>query len=305
MENGPRGPWLQWPDAPGIRRVGLAGHRAPRRAGRDRDRNGRGLDRRHGHRDRRRAGHELGRPGLGAPSGSGKTPGRRRLSTPAAIYEARSPGVVTIFAFFGDEQDDAAGASQGSGFVVSTDGLVLTNSHVVTTAGETAGVARSARTVYVQFADGDRVPGRDRRVRPVHRRRRAARRPGGAPPLGRAARRLERRRGRRAGRRDRQPLRQRELAHGGRRLGDEALDRLADLDLQRRRRDPDRRADQPRQLGRPALRRARPRDRDQRPDPHRNGPERGGRLRDPDQRRQALARAARRRAAPSTTPTWA
>lgn len=79
---------------------------------------------------------------------------------PAAIYEARSPGVVTIFAFFGDEQDDAAGASQGSGFVVSTDGLVLTNSHVVTTAGDTAGVARSARTVYVQFADGDRVPGK-------------------------------------------------------------------------------------------------------------------------------------------------
>ena len=31
VENGPVGPWLQWPDAPGIRRVGLAGHRAPRR----------------------------------------------------------------------------------------------------------------------------------------------------------------------------------------------------------------------------------------------------------------------------------
>ena len=37
---------------------------------------------------------------------------------------------------------------------------MLTNSHVVTTAGETSGVARSARTVYVQFADGDRVPGK-------------------------------------------------------------------------------------------------------------------------------------------------
>lgn len=79
---------------------------------------------------------------------------------PAAIYEARSAGVVTIFAFFGDEQADAAGASQGSGFVVSSDGLVLTNSHVVTTAGETAAAARSARTVYVQFSDGDRVPGK-------------------------------------------------------------------------------------------------------------------------------------------------
>lgn len=78
---------------------------------------------------------------------------------PAEIYEARSSGVVTIFAFFGEEQDDAAGASQGSGFVVSNDGLVLTNSHVVTTAGDSAAAARSARTVYVQFADGDRVPG--------------------------------------------------------------------------------------------------------------------------------------------------
>ena len=97
--------------------------------------------------------------------------------------------MVTIFAFFGDEQDDAAGASQGSGFVVSNDGLVLTNSHVVTTAGESAGAARSARTVYVQFADGDRVPGRDRRLRPLHRRRRSARRSGpshrlSAVPLG-------------------------------------------------------------------------------------------------------------------------
>src|SRR5919106_2571817 len=79
---------------------------------------------------------------------------------PARIYAARRAGVVTIFAFFGDEDDDGAAASQGSGFVVSRDGLVLTNSHVVTTAGEGSDDVENARAVYIQFADGDRVQGR-------------------------------------------------------------------------------------------------------------------------------------------------
>ena len=79
---------------------------------------------------------------------------------PARIYAARRSGVVTIYALFGGDDDDA-GTQQGSGFIVSDDGLVLTNSHVVTTAGEGGNsVVRNARAVYVQFADGDRVQAR-------------------------------------------------------------------------------------------------------------------------------------------------
>ena len=72
---------------------------------------------------------------------------------PAAIYRSRSPGVVTIYSVY----DSAGGVAQGSGFVVSADGVILTNSHVITTAGDGNGAARPASRIYVEFQDRDRV----------------------------------------------------------------------------------------------------------------------------------------------------
>jgi 2-alkenal reductase len=74
---------------------------------------------------------------------------------PARIYAQSASGVVTLYAVFGTGNNTSA--AQGSGFVVSTDGLILTSSHVVTTAGTGAGDARPAGDVFVEFRDRDRV----------------------------------------------------------------------------------------------------------------------------------------------------
>ena len=75
---------------------------------------------------------------------------------PQRIFAARSPGVVTIFAYFGDPRSEATERAQGSGFVISPKGYILTNSHVITNAGS-SGPVRAADRVYVEFSDADRV----------------------------------------------------------------------------------------------------------------------------------------------------
>jgi S1-C subfamily serine protease len=72
----------------------------------------------------------------------------------ARVFAERSPGVVTVFTYF------AGAGAQGSGFVVSRDGTIVTNAHVITNAGEAGpgAVVRPASSVYVEFPDHDRVP---------------------------------------------------------------------------------------------------------------------------------------------------
>ena len=75
---------------------------------------------------------------------------------PSRIYTTRSPGVVTIYAIYGDSL--SAQEAQGSGFVVSPKGYILTNSHVITSAGEAPGKATAANKLFVEFQDRDRIP---------------------------------------------------------------------------------------------------------------------------------------------------
>jgi S1-C subfamily serine protease len=90
--------------------------------------------------------------------------GERRTSfDPRRIYKDEAPGVVTVVSLFGSQGLDSiigggGGGDQGgvgSGFVVSRDGEIATNAHVVTT-GEGDEI-RKANQLYVEFADGNQV----------------------------------------------------------------------------------------------------------------------------------------------------
>ena len=105
---------------------------------------------------------------------------------PRAIYSGSAPGVVTVISTFGERRLPGGGeGGLGSGFVLDGEGYVATNAHVVL--GEAPKFERASE-VYVEFADGNRVPGQDRRHRPERRRRPAEDRPRGPDADAAAAR---------------------------------------------------------------------------------------------------------------------
>jgi S1-C subfamily serine protease len=70
----------------------------------------------------------------------------------ARVFREASPGVVTIRSIF----KGGGGVAEGSGFVLDTDGRVVTNAHVVT--DESTGARVPAKEVFVEFPDRNVVP---------------------------------------------------------------------------------------------------------------------------------------------------
>jgi S1-C subfamily serine protease len=68
------------------------------------------------------------------------------------VYRRASPGVVTIRSIF----SSAGGAAEGSGFVLSDKGEIVTNAHVVT--DESSGSREPADQIFVEFPDRNIVP---------------------------------------------------------------------------------------------------------------------------------------------------
>jgi S1-C subfamily serine protease len=75
---------------------------------------------------------------------------------PQHIFADRSPGIVTVFSYFG-ANEGASTLEEGSGFVVDRSGVILTAAHVIVSTTGAGLLTQPARAVYVQFGDGDRV----------------------------------------------------------------------------------------------------------------------------------------------------
>jgi S1-C subfamily serine protease len=70
----------------------------------------------------------------------------------AQVFREASPGVVTIRSIFRGE----GGAAEGSGFVLDSNGHIVTNAHVVT--DESTGARKAAKEVFIEFPDRNTVP---------------------------------------------------------------------------------------------------------------------------------------------------
>lgn len=85
---------------------------------------------------------------------------------PQVVYDAVADGVVTVRSSFDEDEDERPGLldpgtpdqGQGSGFVISGDGEIVTNAHVIAD-GEAGGggTLTPADEIYVQFADRNQV----------------------------------------------------------------------------------------------------------------------------------------------------
>ncbi len=205
------------------------------------------------------------------------------------IYERTAPSVVKVTSTivrqsespFGFGESQQQGIATGSGFVIDSNGTILTNWHVVENASKVTVSFEHSKTVEAHVVGKNpsqdiavlKIPTEGLTLHPL--------------PLGDS----ERRRGRRTGRRDRQPLRPQPHPHHRRDLGAAARNHRPQRLLDRQRA-ADRRADQPRQLRRSAAQRQRAGDRHHLADRDRRRRQRRqhrDRLRGADQHRQGGA----------------